>query len=363
MQPQAFYKQVMDLAQKCAFPTQRLMLGGDHLGPNPWRQLNAQMAMQEADAMVRAYVAAGYKKIHLDASMSCQDDVSPLSPETIAERNAVLCKAAEETLALMDSTEPCVYVIGTEVPTPGGIREAEEMHITKAEDAAAVLEMHKQAFMQKGLADAWQRVVALVVQPGVEFGDDTIIRYEPEHATTLREYLQRRVEDAIVYEAHSTDYQTASALRELVHDHFAILKVGPQLTFAMREALFALAHIEARLHARKAFPKYSNFINSVVSHIQANPTHWKDYYSGDAPEVNYAIQFSLSDRMRYYWNEPAIQEVTTRLINNLGSAHVPPALISQYLPHYPLEKPFDAAYAIQGTITRVLSDYNYAVTQ
>ena len=51
----------------------------------------------------------------------------------------------------------------------------------------------------------------------------------------------------MVYEAHSTDYQTRDALRALVKDHFAILKVGPGLTFAMREALWALDAIDQEL--------------------------------------------------------------------------------------------------------------------
>ena len=50
--------------------------------------------------------------------------------------------------------------------------------------------------------------------------------------------------DRLIFEAHSTDYQTPAALAALVRDHFAILKVGPALTFALREALWALDCIE-----------------------------------------------------------------------------------------------------------------------
>ncbi len=51
-----------------------LILGGDHLGPNPWTRLPADQAMEKAAAMVAAYAAAGFTKIHLDASMACADD-------------------------------------------------------------------------------------------------------------------------------------------------------------------------------------------------------------------------------------------------------------------------------------------------
>ena len=59
------------LLQECGLPAERLVLGGDHLGPNPWKGLPAEAALQKAEAMVAAYVAAGFAKIHLDCSMGC----------------------------------------------------------------------------------------------------------------------------------------------------------------------------------------------------------------------------------------------------------------------------------------------------
>ena len=81
----------------------------------------------------------------------------------------------------------------------------------------------------------------MVVQPGVEFGDDFVLPYRPEAAKELSRFIE---DQPMIYEAHSTDYQTRAALTSLVHGHFAILKVGPGLTFAFREAVFALAMIE-----------------------------------------------------------------------------------------------------------------------
>lgn len=66
--------------------------------------------------------------------------------------------------------------------------------------------------------------------------------YHREEAQTLSRFIE--AQPGLVYEAHSTDYQSREALRALVEDHFAILKVGPALTFAFREAVFALAAIE-----------------------------------------------------------------------------------------------------------------------
>lgn len=67
MTPVDFRREVEALAARTGFALEALVLGGDHLGPNPWRHLRAKEAMQEAATMVAAYVAAGFTKIHLDA--------------------------------------------------------------------------------------------------------------------------------------------------------------------------------------------------------------------------------------------------------------------------------------------------------
>jgi D-tagatose-1,6-bisphosphate aldolase subunit GatZ/KbaZ len=59
-----------------------------------------------------------------------------------------------------------------------------------------------------------------VVQPGVEFDHTHIIDYQPQKAVALSAMVEDY--DTLVFEAHSTDYQTPQALRQLVKDHFAI---------------------------------------------------------------------------------------------------------------------------------------------
>jgi len=80
---------VTDIAASKGFDESRLILGGDHLGPNPWQKQPALEACREAERTVQAYVRAGFQKIHLDASMACADDRGPLTGETIARRAAV----------------------------------------------------------------------------------------------------------------------------------------------------------------------------------------------------------------------------------------------------------------------------------
>ena len=100
---------------------------------------------------------------------------------------------------------------------------------------------HREVFLAQGLAGAFERVIALVVQPGVEFGNSNVIAYQPDKAHALSAALSNAPQ--LVFEAHSTDYQRIEALAALVEDGFAILKVGPWLTFALRETLYGLDEI------------------------------------------------------------------------------------------------------------------------
>ena len=250
MTPADFRRDVDAIAARCGLAPSALVLGGDHLGPNPWRHRRAADAMREAVAMVAAYVEAGFEKIHLDASMACADDPVRLDDPTIAARAAGLCRAAEDA-ARRAGTAP-VYVIGTEVPTPGGEVSDEagsdaiaQIAVTRSDSIAATLDAHRRAFAAAGLDEAWTRVVAIVAQPGVDFDDRHVLDYDSAKAASLGASILHT--PRLVFEAHSTDYQTEDALAALVRDHFAVLKVGPALTFALREALFALTFIEEAL--------------------------------------------------------------------------------------------------------------------
>ena len=331
MTPADFARYVAGIAAKAQVDPRRILLGGDHLGPNPWRREPAQSALDKARQMVAAYVQAGFAKIHLDASMPCVDDHS-LPPEEIAARAADLCAVAESARG---EAEP-IYVIGTEVPTPGGARAAsadaqQGLQVTRPTDALETIDLFLRAFQKRGLHSAWERVVALVVQPGVEFGDTDIHAYD--HHAALG--LSRAIESVpgLVFEAHSTDYQTRAALRQLVQDHFAILKVGPGLTFAYREAVFALAHIEEAWLGGDSGLVLSGLFSAVEQTMLADPRDWADYYHGSPSELAFARRYSLSDRMRYYWLREPLHGAVERLFLNLeGRKPIPLALLSQYMP-------------------------------
>ena len=327
MTPADFRDSLYRIADRVGLARDRILLGGDHLGPNAWQALPAEQAMARADVMIEDYVRAGFRKIHLDCSMSCADDRAPLSDETIARRAARLCAVAERTHARVGG-EPPVYVIGTEVPVPGGAAEAlDTLAITTPEAVRATIDTHRGTFTAAGLADAWPRVIAAVVQPGVEFDHRQVVGYAPEKARALSRMIEGC--DGLIFEAHSTDYQTPAALKALVRGHFAILKVGPGVTFALREALWALDAIEREWIEPGSV---SGFRNIAIARMKAEPRHWAKYYHARGAALDHDLQYSLSDRIRYYWPDPEIARAQEMMFRNLTRNPPPPALISQYLP-------------------------------
>ena len=323
--PVKFRDYVHTLARELHFPLERLILGGDHIGPNPWRSQPAAIAMEKAYSMVTAFVEAGFCKIHLDASMACKDDPPVLTGTVIADRTTRLCEAAEAA-ARRSAFEP-VYVIGTEVPTPGGAQEEMHLEVTTTASLDETLNVHHEAFKRRNLLAAWSRVIAVVVQPGVEFNEATIVDYIPEKALSLAKHILKK--ERVVYEAHSTDYQTTASLRQLARDHFAILKVGPELTFVMREAIFALGRIEEEWIAESQRSE----IRSVIERkMIENPEHWKPYCHGNELQIRAARAFSFSDRIRYYWPNSQVSASLARLMRNLGNSPAPLPVVAQYLP-------------------------------
>ncbi|MEE6031407.1 tagatose-bisphosphate aldolase subunit KbaZ [Avibacterium paragallinarum] len=328
MTPADFRHFVEQLADQVGFPRDQLILGGDHLGPNRWQGLAADEAMANAEKLIEAYVAAGFEKIHLDCSMSCKGDPVPLSDEIVAERAARLAVVAEQTAAKNGFADRIVYIVGTEVPVPGGeAEEIAELEVTSPSAAKATINAHQQAFARVGLEHIWSRVIGLVVQPGVEFDHTKVIDFIPEKAQALSQVVNDY--ENLVFEAHSTDYQTEEAYKALVKNHFAILKVGPALTFALREGLYALCAMEDYLFPAE---QRSNLLAVLEEQMLAHPENWQKYYHGTELEQRFARSFSFSDRIRYYWTNPEIAAAVEKLFANFENVDIPLPLLSQYLP-------------------------------
>lgn len=333
MTPVDFRRFVLEIAARVGFDADRILLGGDHLGPNPWKSRPAADAMAEAATMVRAYVQAGFTKIHLDTSMGCQGEPVALGNDVTAARAAQLARVAEQAAGDAGLAPPR-YVIGTEVPVPGGaLEEIAGLEVTRPDAALETLRIHREAFSALGLDAAFGRVIAVVVQPGVEFGNANVVLYDRPQARALSAALDHA--PGLVLEAHSTDYQPAAALRHLVEDGFAILKVGPGLTFALREALYGLDAI-ASLLVPVAGAGGDGLRESMEELLVSEPAQWQHYYHGDARQLRLQRHFSYSDRIRYYWTHPTAVAAVDRLFGRLEGVEIPETLISQFLsPLYP----------------------------
>lgn len=365
--PIQFKKSVLDLASSLNFPEENLILGGDHLGPNRWQNKDSASAMEKAKVQIASYVSAGFTKIHLDASMKLAGDGDlkiTLNPSIVAERSAILCKAAEDAVTKSDNNDLPVYIIGTDVPPPGGAKDHQNyLHITSAEEVEETISLTKKAFQKYNLQEAWQRVIGVVVQPGVEFGDSEVFDYERKNSQHLVKLIENY--PSLVYEAHSTDYQKKELLRQMVEDHFVFLKVGPWLTYKFREAVFALASIENEMFINRKGFLLSNLIEVVEQRMVENPEYWKKYYNGSDEENKQKRKFSYSDRIRYYWTDVKVGEALKILLRNLTENKIPHTLINKYLPE-------EYSAFREGTITEnpeeiilhkissVLDNYNYA---
>jgi D-tagatose-bisphosphate aldolase class II non-catalytic subunit len=221
-----------------------------------------------------------------------------------------------------------VYVIGTEVPVPGGaLEELDELAVTTPGAVLQTYDTHRDAFAARDLEGAFDRVIGLVVQPGVEFGHTDVVHFAPEKARALSATLERL--PGLVFEAHSTDYQTEDGLAALVQGGFAILKVGPWLTFALREALYGLDAVADVLEGRAPRGALMETMDGVM---RADPKDWRPYYHGTEAEQWLQRHFSYSDRIRYYWPRPEAREAVARLKERLAGARIPAPVFAQYLP-------------------------------
>lgn len=326
MTPTDFIAFVQAICAKTGTSPDRLLFGGDHLGPQAWRDQPAEAAMAKARDLVAAYVQAGFTKIHLDCSEGCAGEAATVGDAISATRAADLAVVCEAATADPSSLS---YMFGTEVPPPGGAR-AEEGPIgiapTEPDNARATIAAHHDAFAGRGLADtAWKRAVGLVVQPGLEFAPDHVHRFDPATPDLLSPVLEGH--DGLSFEAHSTDYQSPDVFPALARRHFAVLKVGPALTYAYRQAVYALDGLATWLAPDPARPSIASVMEELMLET---PKNWSKHYAGDAATLKLLRHFSYADRIRYYWAHPAATEAVERLLGALASTNAPAPLLEQY---------------------------------
>ncbi len=209
MKPEDYKNMVFEIAENVGFDKNRIILGGDHLGPLVWQKEDPDTAMEYSRQLIDGYIMAGYTKIHIDTSMRLSSDSCdvPLSDRVIAERSADLYKQAKKSFIKYkkqnpDAQEP-VFIIGSEVPIPGGAEENEDsVSVTKTEDFIRTVKTFEEVYSENGLS--LDDIIAVVIQPGVEFADDSVCEYNPEKAQNIVNELKKY--DGLVFEGHSTDY-------------------------------------------------------------------------------------------------------------------------------------------------------------
>ena len=367
MYPKDFYEMVLKMAAEIGVPENHIILGGDHLGPLTWQNLPETEAMEKSETLVYQYARAGFTKIHLDTSMKVADDPEGLlSTETIARRGATLYKAAMKGYEDLKAEKPDamrpVFVIGSEVPIPGGAQEAEDtLAVTKPEAFRDTVATYRRVFKEEGIEDGMNDVVAVVTQPGVEFGDDQVFLYDHDAATELCAALNEFPE--VCFEGHSTDYQSKECLKRMVEDGIAILKVGPALTYGLRESLFSLSMMEKELVPEE---KQARFIETLEKVMLEKPDNWKKHYHGDEKQLALCRKYSFSDRCRYYIGLPEVVESINKLFENLREYPIPMNMLHQYMPISYLKVrdgiiPLDPRELALDGVVAFMEDYEYAI--
>ncbi|MGC9002301.1 MAG: class II D-tagatose-bisphosphate aldolase non-catalytic subunit [Dictyoglomus sp.] len=351
MTPEDFKNFVMKIAKEKGLEEDKIILGGDHLGPLPWQDEPSPTAMNKAKDLIRAFVESGYKKIHIDCSMPLSDDPKVLPYEKIAERTRELFEIAEET-ARKYNFKP-VYVVGTDVPIAGG---GEEEGVTSVEDFRSAISSLKKYF--NDVPNIWDRVVGFVIMLGIGFSYDKVFEYDRDKVRGILEEVKR--EDLFV-EGHSTDYQARYALRNMVEDGVRILKVGPALTAAFRRGVFLLSNIEDEIIPER---ERSNIKRVILETMLRYDRYWRKYYK-DSKRLELDIWYNLLDRIRYYWEYEDVKMVLNKLFENFSEG-VDIKFIYQYFydSYFDVREgkmKNDPRELIKKEIKRVLEDYSYAI--
>jgi len=338
MTPRDFVGCVHRLARDAGVDRDRIIFGGDHLGPQAWRKHNAELAMAKAHELVHSYVDAGFQKIHLDCSEGCAGEAAQLDDDLTAVRSETLARTCFEA---MSDPSGLLFVVGTEVPPPGGGREDEQSDIAATTPAAArtTIEAHGAVF-----GDLARLIGGLVVQPGVEFSATTVhhlpMTRDPKLIDALGDWPN------VCLEAHSTDYQPAPAFVRLAQLGFAFQKVGPALTYAYREALYGLDKV------RTLGALGQGNLPEVMEHVMTqDPRHWINHYHGDPKTLKTLRHTGLADRIRYYWPDPSARNAVAQLKDDLAKG-VPDKILSQVFAADVL----DRAAMLEGPLAQRLID-------
>lgn len=304
--PINFYTDLKKILKKNNFNSQNLYVGGDHLGPLPWKNKNEKIAMNNSIKLINNCLDSKYTKIHVDTSIKCSNENS-INHSIIFERTKYIIEKSK----LKKNLKKIFLIIGTEVPLSGS---NEKGKIKLTQEKQIILEVKKfrnllKKFYKKKLK------FGLVVEPGMRFMHYNILSPNFSKFNEKKKISQK---NNFIYEAHSTDYQPVNILKGLVKNNFKFLKVGPELTYNYSRSLFFMENIE-----KKYFKNgLSNIKKKILLTMLKDKKYWKGYYLGNKSKIKKLILNSKLDRMRYYLNKNNVVLSTTKLKKNINNISV-----------------------------------------
>ena len=302
LKPLQFKQKVDKLCKSVKLPSKLLIIGGDHLGPLPWKNVNKKSAMKNAKILVKKCLNAKYKKIHIDTAIVCRDEKN-------IDRNIIVNRCEEILKSLTKNDLKNVFiVVGTEVPFAGGGDHLKPV-ITKLESIKKEYLLYSKIFKQKKILK--KKPFALVIDPGIGFNNLAIT------TTNLFGFRKKNSfskKNNFYFEAHSSDYQSRTDLKRLVENNFKFLKVGPELTYIYSKSIFKMQSIEKLIYTKKL----SDIDSVLLSEMNINKKYWKSYYKGPKKKIDFLLFNSYLDRSRYYWNKKKVINSKKILFKNIN---------------------------------------------
>jgi D-tagatose-1,6-bisphosphate aldolase subunit GatZ/KbaZ len=329
MLPDDFIANVTQIMVKTGFPRDRLFFGVNDLSPSLWKDESIESALKKTCVFISDLVSFGFNKLGIHAAIPLKGDPAdqPLPQEVIITREVALYQAAEGAAAAMPEEEKPLYVIDVH---PGRGKAEGQNTMLHKEDVEIAVDRFVQIAAAAGLPEMKERLLAVRIFLGAGYDSEKIIPFD---SSLLKELGGCVYEDKpVVMEVLQTDFQMQTVLDQLVHNHFGFMRIGPELTFTMREALFSLAMMENETMIGKPGVYLSNFIIELDRAMQSAPQHWQKYYTGNGFEQLIARKYSLYDRSRFYWEDKEVRKTKKRLYDNLIEYPVPLTVLRQFMP-------------------------------
>ena len=297
--PNKFIKKINNLRKKIKFNRSKLFLGGDHLGPLPWKSSSNKIALDNSIVLINKFLNEKFDKIHIDTSIKCKND-KLMNSKKIFDRTFKILNSKTIKKKIKDR----FLIIGTEVPLSGS-DNTKDIIITNFKQ----IESQSLKFIKfLDVHNFKKKKFGLVIEPGMKYMNSSI---KKPLLKTFSDKKNFSIDNNFVFEAHSTDYQPQKILEKLVDNNFKFLKVGPELTYNYSKALYFMNYIEKKFFKNSE----SDIKKNILLVMKQNKKYWKDYYNN---QNNKLFLNSKLNRSRYYLNFKAVRDSINILKSNIN---------------------------------------------